>query len=405
MSNNQQGNSLHHQDVASQAAATPFRSRSSARLKAALPAEDTGYDPFATDEEVDYEDYEDDQEYAEGGLAEHHKDPSTDELPVTGSHGATASRYEGWAMIFTGCMLIMAAFAVLANHSVAKAPSKTLPAMDTLSTMGITPGLMIMLGIILVLASRLASRLRDLQHGVEDHVDWAYESNYQTTADLDFLVESQETMDERGEGSDQDVKEVLSSMARQHKQLTNLGKALRMYGKPLAEVHRRVAEVAELTKSTAADLETFKKSVQADLEATTRKIVDDMTSLKAQIPSDDDLTLFAQEARAIGTRLTKEISQLMEAQGGNSASEGIADLRSEIDAMQAAVRGMTSELASRSESNQAPGCTAEQSSSPSSIADLEFRESGSLGHAMTGSRKSGDDTVLGAIAKLKQMRP
>jgi len=405
MSTNQPDDSHHHEDVASQIAATPFRNKSSGRLEATRPAKDTGYQPPATDEGVDYEDYEDYQEHDEVGLALHHEDPSTEELSGIGSQGATASRHGGWAMIFTACMLIMAAFALLGNYAIAKAPSKIQPAMDTLSTMGITPGLMIMLGIILVLASRLASRLQDLQHGVEEHADWAYESNDRSTADLDFLVESQEQMDERNAGSDRDIDEVLSSLSRQHGQLNSLGRELRMYGKPLAEVQRQVAEVAKLIKSTDDDLETFKKTVQANLDGATRKIVDDMTLLMAQIQSDNDVTHFVQEARAVGTRLTEEISQLMAAQAGDSKSEGIADLRSEIGALQTAVRGMASELANTSVSNGAPDWASHKTSRPNPISDTESSEPRDLDQATARCRKSADATVLDAIAKLKQMRP
>ncbi|MEE2887932.1 MAG: hypothetical protein VX951_10945, partial [Planctomycetota bacterium] len=275
----------------------------------------------------------------------------------------------------------------------------------TLSTMGITPGLMIMLGIILVLASRLASRLQDLQHGVEEHIDWAYKSTDQSTADLDFLVESQEQMDERNAGSDRDTDEVLSNLSRQHEQLNSLGKELRMYGKPLAEVQRQVAEVAQLTKSTADDLKTFQKTMQAKFDAATRKIVDDMTLLTAQIQSDNGVTHFVQEARAIGTRLTEEISQLMEAQAGDSKSEDIADLRSEIGAMQVAVRGMASELANTSVTNRAPDWASHKTPRTEPISDTESSQPRNLDQATTRSRKSADDTVLDAIARLKQMRP
>ena len=56
MNTNRQGDSHHHEDLASQIAATPFRNKSSGRLAAARPAEDAGYQPPATDEGMGYED-------------------------------------------------------------------------------------------------------------------------------------------------------------------------------------------------------------------------------------------------------------------------------------------------------------------------------------------------------------
>lgn len=462
MSKNRQDDFPNHDDTMGEGGTTQMGNEFADHFDIASSA-DENPNPAPVREEVsayeeDYGDEEDDgfdlaSATSEYELLENADDLlSTDEPDVTqslvtaavkrrrnlGRQRSTHPAPSGSVMVFIGGLMMTVGFGLAITAVVA--PSKIQPAIDNLNTMGLTPGLMVTLGVVLALVSQLTSRLHGFQLRMAEFAEFTRYSNETVTENLEFLVDSQEQSDSRRPASGEELDQVLMGLTRQDEKISNLTKALKMYGKPLVEVSRHVAEVAARAKSNTTDLRSLKETVQTSIDAATHKIIDNLTSIVAEIPADNgvgqlteslnkfgeqlrtdlpglvgssgtDATVFAEEARALGNQLTKEFSEMLDRQGKHSDSGDVASLRKDIEAMQTAIRGLTSALEHNPGS---PGPTATNQPSPAPtpepVAAPAASEStphgpGVLAQSISGSTKSKGKNVLGAIAKLKKMRP
>ncbi len=486
MSNNRQGDFLNPRGTTGSDDSDSYGDEFSDHFDLDQPsADDSAADQ--DEEDFDGENYAEEEDYAE----DEHEDfdlsadrsdfelvENADDLldldhpPVTESQITTAARPRrrhrqsrqaiptgrgGAAMVFAGGLMMTAGFA-LAIATIT-APARLQPVIDNLGDVGLSPGLMVTLGVVLALVAQLTTRIQVFQGQMVEYVESARESNDLTGTNLEFLVDAQEQSDARRPASGEELDQVLMTLTRQDEKINNLTKALKMYGKPLVEVSRHVAEVAARTKSANSDLSALKQAVQSGLDKTTHKIIDDVASIVADIPTDNgadevvksvsnldarmqrelaqlssnqaDSSVFVDEARAIGSQLTKEITQLLDSQGDRQDSAGLSALRADMGALQEAVKGLTSAVSSSESSRaQAPApqpamataATAPTPVTPTPVAQTPVAPTtaatpspapaagkskggpGGLANSISGKTKTEGKGVLSAIAKLKKMR-
>jgi len=228
----------------------------------------------------------------------------------------------------------------------------------------------------------------------------------------------QETLEELLDRASQDVdgaangaelEQALLALQRQDQKINNLTKATKMYGKPLMEI---AAQCAELVGGVGQLREQVERS-----ESTSRDV--DLGDVPAQ------LAALAEATSTLRTEASAERAELKAAleQGGDDQlqvrlaeattriGDGIDQLRTqELSGLESTLRDVQREVSSLATSVaqlQATARSGDQGSSrPAAAAQPTTGDAGkskSSGYS-TGARKSGGKNVLGAIAKLKQMK-
>jgi hypothetical protein len=250
--------------------------------------------------------------------------------------------------------------------------SATQPLLNLFQKAGLTPGILLMFGMALALITYLISPLRHVHYQIEEFIETSRLSDEQTKADLEFLIESEELANAEQPSREEYLDQVLAAISQQSEKLSNLTQALKMYGKPLGQVSRHVAEVAARTKSNTTDLCMLKQSVQTSFEETSQKITEDMTS--------------------IITKIHTSLSGIQ-----TTGSQEDDSLRSDMNAILTAVQDLSDTMPPASE--REPGHIGQPLSKPLDTGPEERSPSKPESSPLEGSN------VLDAIAKLREMRP
>ena len=392
MSKNTQDTSASHSSTPNHGAPTPFGDRSASHF---TPRPHTrGTQEAQHSHHLDHDDYQ-------------HTEPAQPDYPgeVLEGDPAFASESEeapvargSWLMPTSSFLVLVAGVALaIADYL---APQTVLVVTEPLNAAGFTPGLVVALGTVLVVATRLLSRVHDLQRQLTDHADWVYDSAAATDETFDILIDSQEQVDHQRSGALEGLNQVADAIAQQDQKIAGLANTLRMYGKPLSEVSRHVTELSARSKATAAELESLTASLHGALEQTVQEVSGNIASLIEQAPTDKGAVAALEEARAVSGQLSQDIAQIMDAQAAHPEAEDIAGLRSEIDALQAAIRGLSS-----AEAAPNPEGSLTEESAPPPVMEADHNAPDAPTQTAAGSSQSSSEGVLGAIAKLKQMRP
>ena len=280
-----------------------------------------------------------------------------------------------------------------------------------LADSGWTAASLMVVGIVIVSLGLARRRLDGLQRQLAETEELRACRDEEIGDRLDALLEQDAARAELAI-SDQHLEHLALALQRQDQKINNLTKATKMYGKPLMEVATQTAQIAGTLERSAGiagagtpDLAgaLVKLDSIAAATITMRRQVED-GSLK--------LDEVLEQLRAEGSLMTSQAER--QAQLTDLASridDGVQQLRrDDVAGIEACVRDVQRGLAalaasiSRSEdigdrSGSAPATpppgTCEQ--------DAPDRTPNSNSYA-TGARKSGGQNVLGAIAKLKQLK-
>ena len=374
MNKSPQGPSTSHGSAPEQHNPTPFGDRSSSHF-AARPQVGAHQEP-EDPRHPHYEDHVSEQQgYPEDFL-------ETDEPTEHEAHGVSMPS-RGWAMWTISVLILGAGITLMFGRALA--PERVLPITNLLSDTGLTPGLLTVLGIIMAITTRLMSRLNDMDRQLAQHADWVYDASTSTGESLEFLMDSQDDMENQRAQSTHRLDGLVNSIANQDQKIASIANTLRMYGKPLSEVSRHVTEISAASKSQAMDMDPRMQSLQTSLGQAIEKISNDVASIRDRLPTDHGATLVLEESRALGEQLLKDIRQTMDSQGAHTEIEDVEGLRAEIDSLQSSIQGLST-------TEHAP--TADQHSDP-----------GEPPRPATGSTRSNAEGVRDAIAKLRKMKP
>ena len=212
--------------------------------------------------------------------------------------------------------------------------------------------------------------------------------------------------------SDQQLEHLMLALQRQDQKINNLTKATKMYGKPLMEVATQTAQIAgtlERSAENACDETPDLAGALAKLDSIAAATI----TVRRQL-EDGDLKLdeVLEHLRAEGSLMTCQAER--QAQLTDLASridDGVQQLRrDDVAGIEACVRDVQREIAalatsiSRSEDLGAKSGSAPDTPPPRSCRQDAPAPKPSSNSYATGARKSGGQNVLGAIAKLKQLK-
>ena len=212
--------------------------------------------------------------------------------------------------------------------------------------------------------------------------------------------------------SDQQLEHLMLALQRQDQKINNLTKATKMYGKPLMEVATQTAQIAgtlERSAENACDETPDLAGAFAKLDSIAAATI----TVRRQL-EDGSLKLdeVLEQLRAEGSLMTCQAER--QAQLTDLASridDGVQQLRrDDVAGIEACVRDVQREIAalatsiSRSEDLRAKPGGAPDTGPPSSCRQDAPDPTPSSNSYATGARKSGGQNVLGAIAKLKQLK-
>ena len=306
------------------------------------------------------------------------------------------------------------------------------PAVAEFAPAGWTAQLTLTIGAVLVALGVGQRRVGAMQQQLEEHEQERAARDAMVTESLEQLLARSADRDPEADRSEQ----ALLALQRQDQKINNLTKATKMYGKPLMEIAAQGAEVSgkvsqlqaalkaiaserdpargELDLGPVADridavtraLAELHQQTRADSRAC-RDALEQLHSQPTGAQSDEQLQVRLAEAT---TRISADIDRLRD-QNFASIEASVSDIRREVTALAGAV----GELQTAPAAGKQPSPPAEASSqateagapsdAPAQAAGAErspLSDEGS-GYA-TGARKSRGANVLGAIAKLKQMK-
>ncbi len=234
-------------------------------------------------------------------------------------------------------------------------------------------------------------------------------------AGLEYLVQAQEHHLDRPPASGEELDRVLDCLQRQDEKLNNLTKAIKMYGKPLIEITNQSSEsvhhLEEINSQVAKVMEALQKQDGSTSASDLKDLLDGNRGLTGEDlhrELEDHLEKLEERIDESAKRVAGGVDRLLEREGqsGEPALEeiqrGLASLANALSAVQRSIaEGVQSAPAAPSPAIQSEPSHAPQSSSPPSGSAPRI---GGLAHSIAGPKKGTGKNVLGAIAKLKQMR-
>ena len=196
---------------------------------------------------------------------------------------------------------------------------------------------------------------------------------------------------------------MLFFLQRQDEKLNNLTKAFKMYGKPLIEITNRTSETIRELNELKATVIKFGKEIEgrSPVEEIKKLLKGNRGLTSKELRSELEKTV-GSHIETLATKLEKTAEQLaggvdqVLAQSGESSDPAMEEIKQGL----AHIATSLSNLEGRIARGAATGSTAPQSN-PSSGTSAA---AGGLAHSISGAKKAPGKNVLGAIAKLKQMR-
>ena len=285
----------------------------------------------------------------------------------------------GWLMLVPAGGLLMASLA---------APAKMAVFLESLRTAGLTPTALVTIAVIVIGIAILRGRQANIELRVGDVEATLLDNDTGMSASLDYLVEAQEHHLDRPPASGEELERVLLVLQRQDEKVNNLTRAIKMYGKPLIEITKQMADVTARIEALRSSVGTIAETVDTSgLETALAGISE---SLQKQI----------------GGELDKILSEVSK-QDDDTLTKTLAELKQEMSQMASSVQrlqqsGVAGRPATQAPSGlAAPAAPAALSSGGASLQDPNY--SGHA-HSISGTRSSPGKGVLGSIAKLKKMR-
>ncbi len=314
----------------------------------------------------------------------------------------------------------------------------------TLSQVGATPGVLVLFGSVVGLFANLRQKQNRVFSNLNQLEADLQNEHQQNASSLEFLVEAQEQHLDRLPAKGEELEHVLHLLQRQDEKLSNLTKALKMYGQPLIELSKQLSQVDGQAKETHAKIEgTHAKveNVHATVEELGQNVQDKLNEL-AESKDSQDISEHIQEillsTKIVDESLHKMQGELQESISGQLATDmnkilaalpkseqdpqtaqmltglqqemaGVSEMLNKLQHMQATAQPAPRPAAARPAAQPAarPAPAPQQAAPAASqpAAQPAAGGPGGLAQSISGAKKTKGKNVLGAIAKLKQMRP
>jgi prefoldin subunit 5 len=279
----------------------------------------------------------------------------------------------GWLMLVPAGGLLMASLA---------APVKMAVFLESLRTAGLTPTALVTIAVIVIGVAILRGRQANIELRVGDMEAALLDNDTGMSASLDYLVEAQEHHTDRPPASGEELERVLLVLQRQDEKVNNLTRAIKMYGKPLIEITKQMADVTARIEALRSSVGTIAETV--DISGLETALAGMSEGLQKQI----------------GGELDKILSEVSK-QDDDTLTKMLAELKQEMSQMASSVQRLQQSGMARPATQTSSGPAAAPSSGDPSHQDPSH--SGHA-HSISGTRTSSGKGVLGSIAKLKKMR-
>lgn len=375
---------------------------------------DEGYEEYG-----DYEDEGDDEPAAyDSGTPARARAGRRRETPAAPSAGGAVSLAAGALLGLTGLVQLL------------------VPGTAEVGLDGWSPQLPLTIGAVLAALGLMQRRVGAIQQRLDDSERRREANDAALTEALDQLLENTAGHAADASGG-HPAERALLALQRQDQKINNLTKATKMYGKPLMEIAAQGTEVASSLTQLQAAVEglaarTGPSQPGADLgevPARLDALADAVSSLQAHAQADgrEVKAALAQLSSQQEDRLGEDQLQVRLAEATTRIGEGIDQLRDQdVAGIESSVRDVQREVSAlagaiaklqgaapavapaatataTTASSTAPTPSTPAAASPSTTSAAGEAPSSDGGYA-TGERKSRGSNVLGAIAKLKQMK-
>ena len=315
--------------------------------------------------------------------------------------------------IITGVALTLGGF-LLASIAII-APGFAGPIARNLATAGLTPGLIVCTGIMIL---TFIAVIRRQHKTLQAQLAWVM-GNHDTNAEiLDHLIEAHRNHEGGATSGDDDVQQALHSLRRQDEKINNLTKALKMYGRPLVDMSRQATENGQKAKMLSTQIAELKdkvdalgqpqdlpqtlldpiKALETKLEEIGLTLVDPITESLAKV-SREGTDEMMKAVELLSEQVTSNVTKMVSALPQNEGTEEILQtLRQELGQLnETLATGQVDAPVANATQSSNPAPAQESTPSPAPAHDVPVRST-------SGTAKTSGKTVLGAIAKLKKMR-
>ena len=370
--------------------------------------------------------------------------------------GPESAPAAGMPLVAAGVVTMLVGFGLSLGASFEWAPATRIA--QGLTATGLTPGLLLVMGVIVSLVASVRRQQNSGQSRIATLEAMVADNEQYTSQALDYLVGMQEQQDARRPASGEELDQVLHTLSQQGAKITNITKALKMYGKPLVEVNKQLTELDIKTKAVAAGVADMRprvtelqenlqpaverleptirsvgESVNEDLQQSirdvatsrNRELLSAIEELRCTTAADAtkvhdllaglDLGQLLESVEQLGASLTSELTKNLTDRDGamdTTLFDGIQsqldELRRSVGELPSAVRSLIP-VAATASAPVAAATPAPAPTAPAPSSTLPEQGSGDapggLAHSISGENKSQGKNVLGAIAKLRRMRP
>ncbi|MDA0372746.1 MAG: hypothetical protein O2865_03075 [Planctomycetota bacterium] len=330
---------------------------------------------------------------------------SADAVDASESPKRAALTILGWSLVVVG--------AALTGVSVLLG-AKVEPLMTPLRDAGLTPFAVLVAGMV-------AATLGSLRSAGDRR---AAENAWR----LDQLEQSLMTLGPANADQIGDAGHILVALQRQDEKLNNLTRATKLYGKPLAEVHEQVHEIAQGQSKLDLDVANLERAVHAATTSVEAHLSDRIENVSRAVQrledaiagreTDHGSTWTREEAREdLADAVTQVRSALRQLDAGpapqpvvlDGLEDAVATIQREIQALATSVARIEAQRGSAEGAVPTPAVPAPQAgislSKPAAPPTPAGQGGvGDLAQSIAGERKATGKNVLGAIAKLKSMR-
>ncbi len=358
------------------------------------------------------------------------EDELPDEAEYPDEQPRPAAQGKLWTVLGLICLVSGVAHACL----LAFAPDAVPAVIDGLAKLGISPAHPIIAALVLFALGRKSDS------GTLDTTDLQDQLHHQFQ---DFVANIPSSSSD-GAGIE-DIDRVLMALQRQDEKINNLTRATKMYGKPMVEITTQVSDTANQLKDLNNALTELKnevgmiKELKGSLDAmiqesssasekATQPLAAQLSSLQEliqQLPSQHSAELKSlqeQLGQSVGGRMDetqKHLASAVEKLLANNKDSSLTELESTLDSIKGALSGISKDIGQLRNSSPSPAAApapaapsqAAPAPAPAAAAPAPAtNEAGSkpppggLAHSIAGSKKGAGKNVLGAIAKLKNMR-
>jgi uncharacterized protein YoxC len=333
---------------------------------------------------------------------------------------------------------------------------------------GGTPATLLVAGIVCAVGANLRRHGAVDQTKIAAQLESEAATGDDLRASLAYLVSAQQAQAQRPPAAGEELQRVLLTLERHDEKINNLTKAMKMYGKPLMEIANQVADIGAGVTSTKTDVESVLEitrtgftriesdieqqdvrkeleSVHQQLKRVEEQVQKSVAGLGERMPRPDALPQFAERletsVRSLAQRLeessreqTRSIEKIArhDAAAANDKmtqqlEAAIQRLRTDLDhqksginldALEASIREIQREVGSLATATAqiqsalrsgggraaAPAVQPAESPTPPAGTDADADAHAGVVQNKTGTRAASGKNVLGAIAKLKQMK-